>query len=152
MTTENDLKAARQCAKYWARRYQAAQAIIVELQREKKHLEYGLIDALRTVTDYRKIEKHLADERDRWKSGYSDVFDRLQVSRGERDELREKLKFSAELLEKERAAANNRLAPGAGLLGPYTPKGDTPPADPIQGVEDGWWIGCESWETWEGEE
>ena len=38
-------------------------------------------------------------------------------------------------------------APGAGLLGPYTP-----PPDPIQGVEDGWWIGCESWETWDGDE
>ena len=108
MTTDSELKAARNTAKYWARRYQAAQAIIAELQ----------YDLGRTI-----------EERDRALS-----------TNDERDAL------AARIRDLE-SAIDGVIPPGVGLLGPYTP---TP--DPIQGVEDGWWIGCESWETWDGDE
>ena len=122
MTTENDLKAARQCAKYWARRYQAAQALIAELQGERD-------DAIQSGVSWRYLSKYWWDTSNRFMS--------------ERDELAAGIHRRdariAELEGRLQAARDNQ--PGAGLLGPYTP---TP--DPIQGVEDMYFTG-ESWQT-----
>ena len=80
--------------------------------------------------------------------------DRALSTNDERDTL------AARVADLE-SAIDGVIPPGVGLLGPYTPKGDTPPhivshrhqpPDPIQGVEDGWLLGCESWETWDGDE
>ena len=58
------LDAVREVATHWRRRYQAAQAIIEELQAEKKHLEFGLNDAIRTIEELRNDEQALYDRLD----------------------------------------------------------------------------------------
>ena len=56
--------AVREVAEYWRKRYSAAQAIIEELQAEKKHIEFGLNDAIRTIEELRNDEQALYDRLD----------------------------------------------------------------------------------------
>jgi len=159
----NELKAARAVAEHWRRRYQAGQALIAELQGERETLEKRLSDTIWVVENYRKIDENLVAQRDALaaqiaelqgeKKRLNEVYDDLLNSLADKaikemhtvDALKADRDYLADKVLEMHGYGD--ALPGAGLLGPYTPT-----ADPIQGVEDGWWIGCESWETWEGEE
>ena len=203
----------------WARevvieRWTKADEKIAELQGERDELAAGIH---RRDARIAELEGRLQAARDNQPGAMTDewacAINEVHRLRGfiarveaDRDKLREVVHKQEALLDEYaiNAAyehypapiirAHKHQLPGAGLLGPYTPKGDhnhsvedfclpaaddivdegryvrrpdgsffwwsdreqvetyTPTPDPIQGVEDGWWIGCESWETWDGDE
>ena len=100
--------------------------VIKQLQRDSRHLEDGLIDARRVIWDYRKIEQNATSTLD-------ELVESLDSMESERDQARRRI---AEL---EATVAN--LDPRIARLERITPLA------PIQGVEDMWFIGCESWQT-----
>jgi len=123
------LDAVREVATHWRRRYQAAQAIIEQLQ----------YDLTRTIEE-RDMALGDNDERDDYKRLYENKRDQHKAMLREfwqmsnkRDQARRRI---AEL---EATVAN--LDPRIARLERITG------GDPIQGVEDMWWIGCESWQT-----
>ena len=142
------------------------QALIAELQGERDELAAGIH---RRDARIAELEGRLQAARDNQPGAMTDewacAINEVHRLRGfiarveaDRDKLREVVHKQEMLLNEYAINAayehypapiirSHQHQPGAGLLGPYTPT-----ADPIQGVEDGWWIGCESWETWEGEE
>ena len=77
----NGLDAVREVATHWRRRYQAAQALLAETQRENRHLEDGLIDAHRVIRDYRKIEQNAT-------STLEELVESLDSMESERDDYK----------------------------------------------------------------
>ena len=157
----NELKAARAVAEHWRRRYQAAQALIAELQGERDELAAGIHrrDAriAELTAEYNELLSKFTKQATDNLHGYGDA----PVIRSHQHQpgaglLGDNIVDEGRYIRRDDGSffwwsdykrEETQHAPGAGLLGPYTP---TP--DPIQGVEDGWWIGCESWETWDGDE
>ena len=202
------LHAVREVATHWRRRYQAAQAIIEELQYdltrtiEERDMALGDNDER---DDYKRLYENKRDQfkamlwefwqmsnkRDQarrwsaaWKAAAKQEWRDVESLAYNRDELLAAIDgYNTYLeikdrriaeLEKERdednASLHNLIKSSEKLITGIRLRDDriaeleatvanldpriarleriTPPA-PIQGVEDMWWIGCESWFAWE---
>jgi len=180
------LDAVREVATHWRRRYQAAQALLAETQRENRYLEYGLIDAHRKRREIEQnatstleelvgsldsmekerdtakdalfmvtsIKNRALDERDSFKFQRDELDKLFYRAVGQRDDFKVRLEGSRNMVDHvvaERNQARRRIAELEATVANLDPRiarlERITGGDPIQGVEDMWWIGCESWQT-----
>ena len=144
------LDAVREVATHWRRRYQAAQALLAETQRERDTAKDALFvvtsiknralderdDARRWSAAWKAAAKNnreyagcLADQSEAYWREWQGAIKRYEHIAAERDELAAGIKRRDAIIANLRTAAgglpkSNTALPGAGLLGPYTPTAD----------------------------